>query len=67
MEVTRDDIREATKYFNTYMTLLSKLEFAEIEPGDVDDYVDFKEKQLTKTQKEIFEIMKATSYEQLKD
>ena len=66
MEFTREDIKAATRYFETYMALRRQLDYAEIDSEDVQDYLSYRERILTDKQKELVEIMVEAMMEELR-
>ncbi len=56
-ECTTEDIIAATKCYETYMSLRWQLRNGQLEREDFEDYMSYKEKQLTKCQVEIMGIM----------
>lgn len=67
MEFTKDDIKAATRYFETYMALRRQLDYAEVDSEDVQDYLSYREHMLTPKQKELVEVMVDGMMEELKD
>ena len=66
MEISKEDIKTATRYFETYMALRRQLDYAEVDAEDVQDYLCYRERLLNDNQKELVEIMIDAMVEELR-